>query len=416
MKRLSTLLLVLMFALVACAEDPTPTPTEEVPAETTETVTDTSDPAEDTETEETPEAEATDDADAEAADDADAEAAEIATSWTCPEGFEGQTLNAYNWSTYIADDTIPNFEDLCGVTVEYSTYDSDESMLTRIRQGNPGFDIIVPSGDTVAVMAREDLLIELDRDAIPNFSNLSENLLGAPYDPDNTYSVPYQWGTVGIGYNTELIPDGITTWEQVFAYDGPVAWLDDRRAMFGVALSILGYDPNTENVDEIEEARQFLQDNGGNVVVIAADDGQELLVRGDVHITVEYSGDIFAIADECDCDTYAYVIPEEAANLWTDNLAVPTDAPNPELAMVFIDYVLDPQVAADISNYTAYASPNQAAIDQGLVDSAYLEDPGIYPDEDSASNLFVIEEPAEEVEQAYNDAWDELLIFVGTGQ
>ena len=340
---------------------------------------------------------------------------EIATDWTCPEGFEGQELSIYNWTTYIADDTIPNFEELCGVTVEYTTYESDEAMLTRIRQGNPGFDIVVPSGDTVAVMAREELLIPLDRDAIPNFANLTEGLLGAPYDPENEWSVPYQWGTVGLGYNTEKFPDGISTWAELFEYDGPVAWLDDRRAMFGVALIILGYDPNTEDQGEIDEARQFLQDNGGNVVVIADDDGQELLLRGEVDITVEYSGDIFFIAEECECEDYAYVIPAEAANLWTDNLAIPVDAPNPAMAMVFIDYVLDAQVGADISNYTAYASPNQVAIDEGLIDEDYLSDPGIYPSEETAENLFVIEEPSAEVEQAYNDAWEELLIFVGTG-
>lgn len=253
---------------------------------------------------------------------------EIATTWTCPEGFEGQELSIYNWSTYIADDTIPNFETLCDVAVIYTTFESDEAMLTRIRQGNPGFDIVVPSGDTIAVMAREELLIPLDMDAIPNFANLTEGLLGAPYDPENEWSVPYQWGTVGIGFNTEKFPDGISTWAELFEYDGPVAWLDDRRAMFGVALIILGYDANSESADEIEEARQYLQDNGGNVVVIADDDGQELLVRGEVDLTVEYSGDIFAIADECECDDYDYVIPSEAANLWTDNLAIPIDAPN----------------------------------------------------------------------------------------
>ena len=348
-----------------------------------------------------------------AAPEATEEAVEEASGWVCPEGFEGQQLNVYNWSTYIAEDTIPNFEELCGVTVEYTTYESDEAMLTRIRNGNPGFDIVVPSGDTIAVMAREGLLIPLDMDAIPNFANLNPDLLGAPYDPDNTYSVPYQWGTVGIGYSVEAFPDGISSWEELFAYDGQVAWLDDRRAMFGVALIMLGYDPNTENLDEIEEARLFLEENGGNVVAIAADDGQEMLARGDVDATVEYSGDIFALAEECECDDYAYVIPSEAANLWTDNLAIPIDAPNPELAMVFIDYILDAQVGADISNYTAYASPNQAAIDQGLIDADYLGDPGIYPSEETAGNLFVIEEPSEEIEQAYNDAWDELLIFVG---
>ena len=254
MQRLTILFVLLMFVLAACAGDPTPDATEE-PVATAEAEMESTEEAEMDDMEATEEAEmddmeateeaemddmeATEEAemdDMEATEEAAMDDMEIATSWTCPEGFEGQELNIYNWSTYIAEDTVPNFEELCGVTVNYDTYESDEAMLTRIRQGNPGYDIVVPSGDSIAVMAREELLIPLDRDAIPNFVNLSDALTGAPYDPDNVYSVPYQWGTVGIGYNTETIPDGITTWAELFAYDGTVAWLDDRRAMFGVAL------------------------------------------------------------------------------------------------------------------------------------------------------------------------------------
>jgi len=333
--------------------------------------------------------------------------------WVCPEGFEGQTLSVFNWSTYIAEDTIPNFEEACGVTVNYDIFESNEQMLARIRQGNPGYDIVVPSGNTVAIMAREGLLVELNKDLIPNFANLTPALLDRAYDPGNVYTVPYQWGTIGIGYNTERIPEGITSWEQVWNHDGPVAWLDDRRAVLGIALLLLGYDPNSENVDEIAEARDFLIERGSNVSAIAADDGQVLLERGDVDITIEYSGDIYALGFECECDTYAYVIPEEGSNIWTDNLAIPLGAPNPELAMVFIDYILHPQVGADISNYTAYASPNQASIELGLIAEEYLADEGIYPTEELIALLFEAVEVNIDAEQAYNDAWDEMLIFLG---
>lgn len=332
--------------------------------------------------------------------------------WVCPEGFEGQTLSVYNWSTYIAEDTIPNFEEACGVTVNYDIYDSNEAMLARLRQGNPGYDIIVPSDYTIAIMAEEGLLVPLDHEKIPNLVHLDEALTAPPFDPNNEYSVPYQWGTVGIGYNTENVEEEITSWAQLFAHEGNVAWLDDLRAMLGVALVLLGYDPNTDNADEIAEARDFLIERGENVVVIAADDGQAWLERGDVDMTVEYSGDIIDMSYECECDTYAYVIPEEGSVVWVDNLAIPTDGPNPELAHVFIDYILHPQVGADISNFTAYASPNATAIELGLIDEELLNDPGVYPDEELQARLFWVEEDAE-TEQLYNDAWDELLIFVG---
>ena len=333
--------------------------------------------------------------------------------WHCPEGFEGQTLNVFNWSTYIAEDTIPNFEEACGVTVNYDIFESNEAMLAVIRQGNPGYDIIVPSGDTVATMIRDGLLVPLNMMMIPNMANVSPDLLDPSFDPGNVYSLPYQWGTVGIGYNTEKIPDGITSWEEVWGYEGPVAWLDDRRAMFGFALLLQGYDPNTADADEISAARDYLIERSENVVAIAADDGQVMLERGDVDIAIEYNGDILALADECECDTYAYVLPLEGTNLWSDNLAIPIDAPNPELAMVFIDYILDPQVGADISDYTAYASPNQAAIEQGLIDEEMLMDSSIYPSDETRMNLFVIQDTTAEQDELYNNAWDELLIFIG---
>ena len=127
-------------------------------------------------------------------------------AWTCPDGYEGQTLSIFNWSTYIAEDTVPNFEEACGVTVNYDIYESNEAMLARIRQGNPGYDLVVPSGGTVQRMAEEGLLIALNPDMIPNIANLIPDLLGQAYDPDNMYSLPYQWGTVGVGYSTEAFP------------------------------------------------------------------------------------------------------------------------------------------------------------------------------------------------------------------
>ena len=340
--------------------------------------------------------------------------AEHHEGWQCPEGFEGQTLNVFNWSTYIAEDTIPNFEEACGVTVNYDIYESNEAMLAIIRQGNPGYDIIVPTGDTVATMIRDELLVPLNMMMIPNMANISPDLLDPSYDPGNVYSLPYQWGTIGIGYNTEKLPDGISSWEEVWSHDGPVAWIDDRRSMFGFALVLLGYDPNSDVAGEISEARDYLIERSSNVVAIAADDGQVMLERGDVDITIEYNGDILALADECECDTYAYVLPMEGTGLWTDNLSIPVDAPNPELAMVFIDYILDAQVGADISNYTAYASPNQAAIDGGLIDEEMLTDNSIYPSEETRMNLFTIQDSTAEQDELYNNAWDELLIFVGS--
>jgi len=330
--------------------------------------------------------------------------------WTCPEGFEGQTLNVYNWSTYVADDTISNFEAACGATVIYDTYESNEALLARLRGGNPGYDIAVPTDHMVANLIGLGLLEPIDLANIPNFANVTEGLKDQAFDPGNQYSVPYQWGTIGVGYNIEKVGAEITSWDQVFNYDGPVAWLDDPRAMFGIALQILGYDPNTQDPAQIQEARDFLINNGGNVVAIAADDGQAQLERGDVDITIEYMGDIFQVVLDCECETFQFALPVEGSNLWMDNLVIPLDAPNHALAEVFMDYILDPQVGADISNYTAFATPNQAAIDAGLIE--LIDSPIIYPPEESRAHLFTIL-PLPDAEQYYNDAWDEVKISLG---
>lgn len=334
-------------------------------------------------------------------------------AWTCPEGYEGQTLSIFNWSTYIAEDTVPNFEAACGVTVNYDIYESNEAMLARIRQGNPGYDLVVPSGGTVQRMAEEMLLIPIDLEMIPNVANVIEDFLAPAFDPENMYSLPYQWGTLGVGYRIEAFPDGISSWDDIWAYEGSVAWIDDRDAMFGIALAILGYDPNTTDSDEINEARDYLIEHGGNVVTVAADDGQVLLERGEVDVAVEYSGDISQILEACECEDYAYVLPGGVGNVWFDNMAIPVDAPNPELAMVFMDYILDAKVGADLTNYIWYASPNQASIDSGYIDEEILADPTVFPPADQMASLFVIIDKGEEAEQLINDAWDELLIFLG---
>ncbi|MFN8527294.1 MAG: spermidine/putrescine ABC transporter substrate-binding protein [Anaerolineae bacterium] len=336
--------------------------------------------------------------------------------WSCPAEFAGQTLNVYNWTTYIAEDTISNFERMCGVTVVYNTYASDSDMLEELRQGNPGYDIVVPSNSNVSLMLEEGLLqqfgFRFNHSSIPNFDNIAPQFIDPPYDVGNGYTVPYQWGTIGIGYNRTTIGHDITSWEEVFNGTARVAWLDENRAMLGFALLMLGDDPNTSDPAQVDAAAQYLIDHSANVVSIAPDTGQDLLIAGQADIAIEYSGDIFQIIGSCNCDDYRYAIPDEGAQLWTDNLAIPVNAPNRPLAEAFINYILNPQVGADISNYTAYASPNQAAIDQGLINEAYLTNPGIYPPPNVMDNLFYNVSDST-LEQLYSAAWDRVRAAVG---
>ena len=330
--------------------------------------------------------------------------------WVCPEGFAGQTLNVFNWSTYIAEDTISNFETLCAVNVTYDVYDSDGDMMNIIRQGNPGYDIVVPSDYAYPLMAQEGLLEPIDLSAIPNTVNLIDSLEADLDTESDVYALPYLLGTFGLGYNVERVGEEVTSWEQFFNYDGPVAWIDDPRTMMSIALTMTGADPNTADPDEIEAAKQYLLDHSDNVVAISADDGQELLARGEVDMVIDYNGDIYQIALDCECEDFVYVIPQEGSGYSAGFIGIPVDAQNPALATVFLDYLLDPAVAADIANFTTYPSPNQAAIDAGLIDEELLANKAIYPDEEAAENLYFLEPKDEPTEELYGFVWDEIKI------
>ncbi|MCU0513706.1 MAG: spermidine/putrescine ABC transporter substrate-binding protein [Anaerolineae bacterium] len=341
-------------------------------------------------------------------------------TWTCPEGFSGQALNVYNWATYIGETTVADFEALCGVTVTYDNFANNDEMIARLRQGNPGYDVVFGNTYAIQLLAREGLVETLDNTRIPNRANLGEAWSGLPYDPENNLSVPYLWGTMGVGYNIAVVEEKLggplTSWEQVFSYDGPVAWINDTRAMMSVGLKMLGFDPNSTVADEINQAKDFLLANSGNVVTIASDDGQTLLERGEVDIVLEYSGDMFQLITSCECDTFGYLVPAEGSVVDMAAMFIPVDAPNALLAHAFMDFILDPAVNADIVTFTTYATPSQAAIDSGFIAEDLLTNPAVFPTAEMMASVWFNDDVSnvEGAEQAYSDAWDELLISVGS--
>ena len=314
----------------------------------------------------------------------------VAAAGEAPACEPGQTdgdLNLYNWTEYIDPELLTAFEEEAGVAVSETFYDSNETMLAQIQTGAV-YDLIVPSDYMVEIMITDGLLLPLQKDAIPNIDNLAEEFQAPPYDPDLTYSVGYQWGTTGLGVDTEVVgTDFPASWALVFdpavtePYAGQISLLNDARETLGAALKYLGYSLNSESQEEVDAAAALVSDNIDRITKFDSDLYTDDLVNGEVAVSHGYSGNFFtAFAATDNPERYAYVIPEEGATLWTDTMAIPSGAEHPCTAHAFINFLLDAERGAQLTNWNYYASPNEASAEFILPE--ILEDPTIYPPPD----------------------------------
>ncbi len=327
-----------------------------------------------------------------------------------------QELHVYNYTTYIADDTISNFEKLYNVKVTYDTYTSMDELYSKIQGGNPGYDIIVPADYTVSQLIKANLLEPLNLDNIPNFKkNADSKFQNPPYDPGNKYSVAYQWGTIGLGYNSKKISRELNSWGDLFdpAFKGRVALLKNGRETIATFLIYLGKDPNSTKPEDLAAVKDLILKNKANIAAFHDSDGQTKVAKGELDLISDWSGDFFQVmADPANKDLgLKYVIPKEGAVLWTDNLTIPKGAPNKALAELFINYIYDAQVGASISNYTQYGSPNKAAIDQKMIDADALANPALYPPADVAKKLALLGDIGD-AQAAYDQVWAEIVAGV----
>lgn len=316
----------------------------------------------------------------------------------------------YHWSEYIDPEIYALFTDEFGIQITEDNFSSNEELLAKLQGGATGYSLIVPSDYTVEIMIEEGLLAQLDHANVPNLDNMSERFQNVPYDPGNRYCVPYQWGTTGIGYLASEV-DEPTSWAVLFEpdpnapYYGRMTMLDDAREAFSAALIYLGYDINTTDEGQLQEAKELLIRAKGALSGYDSDTFEDLVASGENLMAHGWNGD-FLVAQE-ENEDLDYTLPGEGAVTWVDNVCIPsTVTPEQKLAAeMFIEFLLRPEIGAMLSEYNYYASPNAAA--EELLDEDFLNDPAVYPPEEELANLHYIE-PVGEVESLYQRLWDEV--------
>jgi spermidine/putrescine-binding protein len=316
-------------------------------------------------------------------------------------------LNIYNWSDYIDDRSIPAFQAHFNLRVNYDVYSSNDDLLAKMRAGPTNYDIIVPTNQFIPTYRRLGLIQPLPRELITNANNVDKQFVETDYDPGLKYTIPYQWGTTGIGYDTRKVPGGkVDSWKTLFepppGVAGKVSLLREVVDLIGCALIYLGKDPNSTAPADMAAVRDLLLAAKAKTKKFTSDTYKDELAAGELVVAQGYSGDIFQAQD--DNRFIEYVIPKEGSMVWADVMAIPKNAPHPVNAAKFMNYVLQPKVAARISEYVSYATPVSLA--KPLLPTDQLEDPRIYPPDSIKLSLITL--TGDKI-QRWQSVYDEVL-------
>ncbi|MDD9800751.1 MAG: spermidine/putrescine ABC transporter substrate-binding protein [Gammaproteobacteria bacterium] len=317
---------------------------------------------------------------------------------------EEKKLNFYNWDTYIGETTLDDFKAASGIEVKMDLFADNDELFAKLREGNPGYDLIVPTNDYVERMIKTGMLQPLDHALIPNRRNLDPNFRDAQFDPGRKYSMPYMWGTIGIGYRKSKVRGTPDSWKWLYdsdRYAGRIALLGDSSTIFQMAFKYLGHSLNTANPAHFAEAERMVIKQKPHIKAFADDNGQDLLAAGDVDLTMEWNGDILQVMEED--DDIAYTVPREGGLLWQDCLCIPTGAPRPLNAHRFIDYILDAEAGKLIAEFIYYATPNKAARD--LASAEYSRNSNIFPPDSVVANSETALYLGEDVQRMYDEGW-----------
>ena len=314
-------------------------------------------------------------------------------------------VNVYNWSDYIAEDTIEKFEAATGIKVTYDVFDSNEVLEAKMLTGSSGYDVVVPTSDFLQRQVAAGAYQPLDKSKLPNLANMDTDLMAgaAVYDADNEYATIYMWGTTGIGYNYGEIAARlgddyeVNSWDLVFnpeivskLADCGVTMLDAPTEILPAAMNYLGLDPRSMDKADLEAGAALLETVRPYIRYFHSSQYINDLANGDICVSVGWSGDVFQAlyrAEEVENGVeIGYVIPDEGALQWFDMMAIPVDAPHADNAHTFINFIMDAQITADITNYVWYANGNAASMP--MVDPDITSDPGIFPTEAASAKLW----------------------------
>ncbi len=326
----------------------------------------------------------------------------------CSNG-KGEKVYVYNWGEYIDPEVLDMFEEQTGIDVVYDEFEQNEEMYPKIEAGAVRYDVVCPSDYMIQKMIDQKLLAEINYENVPNIKNIDPAYLKSAeeFDPGNRYSVPYCWGTLGILYNKTMVEEPIDSWSAIFdeKYSGNILMIDSVRDAFGIALAYLGYDMNTTNEAELDEAKALLQKQYPIVQAYVVDQVRDKMIGGEAALGVIYSGE--AIYTKRENPDLEYVVPKEGSNVWIDGWVIPKNCRNKENAEAFINFMCDAEIALKNFEYITYSTPNAAAREM-ITDQDIKNSPVAFPEQSVLDRCNTFHYLGEDTESMYIDKWNEV--------
>lgn len=316
------------------------------------------------------------------------------------------TINFLNYGANIDSKSLKLFEDEYGIKVNEDTFSDMEEMYTKISSGAVDYDVILVSDNLMGRMINEDLLLELNKDNINSFEQMDATYLDLNMDPENKYSIPYMFGTIGIIYNTNYVKEEVDSWDILWdeKYSGEIFMFDTYRDTMGVALKRLGYSMNSDNKDEIKEAKKSLIEQKKLVKIYEVDLGTETIQSGETYINMIWSGEGLTIEDEN--PNLKYIVPKEGANFWIDSLCIPKSSKNIKEAELLINFLSDKEAAYRIADEIGYVTPNLEA--QKMQSDKIRNNKNAYYSKEAMDSFDMYKDLDKEVKELYDQAWSEI--------